>query len=262
MESELENEMLNIKRSIEDNIENYKFREALREAMNLARMGNKYLTDTEPWKLAKSDMDRVAVILNVSLQICANLSIAFEPFMPHVAQKLRDILNISTFEWDQLASLSILSSNQQINSATLLFEKVEDEQIEFQVNKLEQTKQESQKSEPELAPLKPECTFDDFMKMDIRTATVLEAERVPKTDKLLKLKIDTGLDIRTIVSGIAEYYTPEEMIGKQISILANLAPRKIKGIESKGMILMAKEENGAMKIVTPEEKLINGATIG
>ncbi len=262
MESELENEMLNIKRSIEDNIENYKFREALREAMNLARMGNKYLTDTEPWKLAKSDMDRVAVILNVSLQICANLSIAFEPFMPHVAQKLRDILNISTFEWDQLASLSILSSNHQINSATLLFEKVEDEQIEFQVNKLEQTKQESQKSEPELAPLKPECTFDDFMKMDIRTATVLEAERVPKTDKLLKLKIDTGLDIRTIVSGIAEYYTPEEMIGKQISILANLAPRKIKGIESKGMILMAKEENGAMKIVTPEEKLINGATIG
>ncbi len=262
MESELEKEMLNIKRSIEDNIENYKFREALREAMNLARMGNKYLTDTEPWKLAKSDMDRVAVILNVSLQICANLSIAFEPFMPHVAQKLRDILNIRTFEWDQIASLSILSSNHQINSATLLFEKVEDEQIEFQVNKLEQTKQESQKSEPELAPLKPECTFDDFMKMDIRTATVLEAERVPKTDKLLKLKIDTGLDIRTIVSGIAEYYTPEEMIGKQISILANLAPRKIKGIESKGMILMAKEENGAMKIVTPEDKLINGATIG
>lgn len=262
MESELEKEMLNIKRSIEDNIENYKFREALREAMNLARMGNKYLTDTEPWKLAKSDMDRVAVILNVSLQICANLSIAFEPFMPHVAQKLRDILNMNTFEWDQLASLSILSSNHQINPASLLFEKVEDEQIEFQVNKLEQTKQESKKEEPELAPLKPECTFDDFMKMDIRTATVLEAERVPKTDKLLKLKIDTGLDIRTIVSGIAEYYTPEEMIGKQISILANLAPRKIKGIESKGMILMAKEENGDMKIVTPEGKLINGATIG
>lgn len=260
-----------IRTSIEQNLETYHFREAMREAMNLARLGNKYLTDTEPWKLAKSDMERVATILNVSLQICANLSIAFEPFLPFTSAKLREILNLGNISWEAFGQPSILAAGHKLNEARLLFEKIEDSEIEFQINKLNNTKESnntndtdqaaSQPLQPTALPLKEECSYDDFMKMDIRTATVLEAKRVPKTDKLLELTIDTGLDKRTIVSGIAEYYTAEEMAGKQICILANLAPRKIKGIESRGMILMAKEENGKMKIVTPEERLSNGSTI-
>lgn len=260
-----------IRTSIEQNLETYHFREALREAMNLARLGNKYLTDTEPWKLAKSDMERVATILNVSLQICANLSVAFEPFLPFTSAKLREILNLGNISWEAFGQPSILAAGHKLNEARLLFEKIEDSEIEFQINKLNNTKERnntndtgqaaSQPLQPTALPLKEECSYDDFIKMDIRTATVLEAKRVPKTDKLLELTIDTGLDKRTIVSGIAEYYTAEEMAGKQICILANLAPRKIKGIESRGMILMAKEENGKMKIVTPEERLSNGSTI-
>ena len=260
-----------IRTSIEQNLETYHFREALREAMNLARLGNKYLTDTEPWKLAKSDMERVATILNVSLQICANLSVAFEPFLPFTSAKLREILNLGNISWEAFGQPSILAAGHKLNEARLLFEKIEDSEIEFQINKLNNTKESnntndtgqaaSQPLQPAALPLKEECSYDDFIKMDIRTATVLEAKRVPKTDKLLELTIDTGLDKRTIVSGIAEYYTAEEMVGKQICILANLAPRKIKGIESRGMILMAKEENGKMKIVTPEERLSNGSTI-
>ncbi len=256
-----------LKKSIEENIESYKFREALREAMNLARLGNKYLTDTEPWKIAKSDMERVAAILNISLQICASLAIAFEPILPHTTKKLRYILNMKSSNWDDLGNSSILTPGHKINPASLLFEKIEDSEIEIQITKLAATKESNDSANTEsaeisaVAPLKDECTYEDFMNMDIRTATVLEAERVPKTDKLLRLTIDTGLDKRTIVSGIAEFYTPEEMVGKQISILANLAPRKIKGIESKGMILMAKEEGGKMRIITPEERLDNGSTI-
>jgi len=259
-----------LKKSIEDNLENYKFREALREAMNLARLGNKYLTDTEPWKVAKTDPERVATILNISLQICANLAIAFEPILPHTTKKLRYILNMKNSRWEEFGNISILHPGHKLNEATLLFEKIEDSEIEFQVAKLQATKNSndaqqadssSSATPPPAEPLKIECTYDQFSQMDIRTATVLEAERVPKTDKLLKLTIDTGLDIRTIVSGIAEYYSPQVMVGKQICILANLAPRKIKGIESKGMILMAKEENGKMKIVSPEERLENGSTI-
>ena len=256
-----------LKKSIEESIESYKFREALREAMNLARLGNKYLTDTEPWKIAKSDMERVAAILNISLQICASLAIAFEPILPHTTKKLRYILNMKSSDWDDLGNSSILTPGHKINPASLLFEKIEDSEIEIQIAKLTATKESNDSANTEsaevntVAPLKDECTYEDFMKMDIRTATVLEAERVPKTDKLLRLTIDTGLDKRTIVSGIAEFYTPEEMVGKQISILANLAPRKIKGIESKGMILMAKEEGGKMRIITPEERLDNGSTI-
>lgn len=257
-----------IKKAIEENLENFKFREALKEAMNLARLGNKYLTDTEPWKVAKTDMERVATILNISLQICASLSIAFEPFMPHSTLKLSRMLNIEQLKWNKLGSDAILSVGHQLNEAKLLFDKIEDDVIAAQIAKLEATKAANEKSatgrsfSPEIEPQKGECTIDDFMKMDIRTATVLEAERVPKTDKLLKLTIDTGLDVRTIVSGIAEYYTPEIMIGKQICILANLAPIKIKGIESKGMILMAKEKNGKMRIVSPEELVANGSVIG
>ena len=259
-----------IKKDIEYYIENYKFREALKEAMNLARLGNKYLTDTEPWKVAKSDMDRTASILYTSLQICANLAIAFAPFLPFSTEKLNRILNVEQLPWDLFATEDILKSGHSLNQAELLFAKIEDEQVQFQIDKLNATKAENEQNreaeaetqEPALAPAKEECTFDDFMKLDIRTATVLEAERVPKTDKLLKLTIDTGLDQRTIVSGIAEYYTPEEMIGKQICILANLQPRKIRGIESKGMILMAKQEDGTMRVVSPEERLLNGSTVG
>ena len=252
-----------LKKAIEENIETYHFREALKEAMNLARLGNKYLADTEPWKLAKTDMERVATILNISLQICANCAIAFEPFLPFTTQKLRYILGMNESRWEQFGNAAILPVGHQLNEAQLLFDKIEDEAIEAQVAKLHATKANNAiQQKPTCEPQKTACTFDDFSKMDIRTATVLEAERVPKTDKLLKLKIDTGIDTRTIVSGIAEHYSPEEMIGKQICILANLEPRKIKGIESQGMILMAKEADGKMKIVSPEEQLINGAIVG
>ena len=259
-----------IKASIEESLESFRFREALKEAMNLARLGNKYLTETEPWKLAKSDMERVASIMNVSLQICANLAIAFEPFLPHTTQKLAYMLNIKSRNWEDFGSDAILQPGHIINEARLLFNKIEDAAIEAQIAKLEASRSQNRmdtseneivNQESRVTPQKGECTYDEFTKMDIRTATVLEAERVPKTDKLLKLTIDTGIDIRTIVSGIAEYYTPEVMIGKQICILANLAPRTIKGIESKGMILMAKEENGKMRIVTPQERIANGGII-
>ncbi|MBQ1219391.1 MAG: methionine--tRNA ligase [Bacteroidales bacterium] len=257
-----------IKKNLEYNLNNYKFREALKEAMNLARLGNKYLTETEPWKLAKTDMERVATILNISLQLCANLAIAFEPFLPFSSAKLVNILNIEKISWNDFGGGDILKEGHQLNPAQLLFAKIEDETIDAQIKKLNDTKAANEAKAAEAAgkpaPLaqKEECTFDDFMKMDIRTATVLEAVKVPKTDKLLQLTIDTGIDTRTIVSGIAEHYTPEEMVGKQICILANLAPRKIKGIESKGMILMAKDESGKMKFVTPAEIVDNGACVG
>ncbi len=265
-------EIPQIKASLEHNLDNYKFREALKDAMNLARLGNKYLTETEPWKLAKTDMERVATILNISLQLCANLAVAFEPFLPFSSAKLINMLNAGKIEWSQFGGAEILAEGHQLNPAELLFAKIEDDAIQAQIDKLNATKVENEAkaaaqaaaSAPANAPLpqKEECTFDDFMKMDIRTATVLEAVKVPKTDKLLQLTIDTGIDTRTIVSGIAEHYTPEEMVGKQICILANLAPRKIKGIESKGMILMAKDENGRMRFVTPADVVDNGATVG
>lgn len=259
-----------LKKKIEDNLESYRFRDALKEAMNLARLGNKYLTDTEPWKVAKSDMDRVASIMRVSLKICADLAVAFAPFLPFSVKKLCSMLCIdeSKLLWSNFGREDVLlPEGHKLAQAQLLFSKVEDEVIDTQLAKLAATKESNAAAAAAalpkvIAPAKEQCTFDEFGKMDIRTATVLEAERVPKTDKLLKLKIDTGLDVRTIVSGIAQYYTPEQMIGKQICILANLAPRTIRGIESKGMILMSKEEDGKMRIVAPEEKMENGAVIG
>lgn len=255
-----------IRDRISDFIEHYRFRDALKEAMNMARLGNKYLTDTEPWKVAKTDLDRTASILNTSIRICADLAIVFSPFIPFSSEKLLKMLNLPKehLVWSNIGRDDIFETGHQLAKPELLFNKVEDEQINFQLAKLEATKKENEaneKAQIKVLPQKEECVYEDFEKLDIRTATVLEAERVPKTDKLLKLLIDTGIDIRNIVSGIAEYYKPEEMIGKQICIVANLAPRKIRGIESKGMILMAKEENGRMKIVTPEEKLNNGSTI-
>ena len=260
-----------IKAAITDALEHYRFREALKEAMNLARLGNKYLTDTEPWKVAKTDMDRTASILSVSLKLCADLAVAFAPFIPFSSDKLLKILNLpeDVLKWDNIGREDLLPEGHQIGKAELLFEKIEDEAINAQMERLEKIREANAKAEAAAAaaeapvePQKPECTFDEFGKMDIRTATVLDAEKVPKTDKLLKLTIDTGIDKRVIVSGIAEYYTPEQMVGKQICILANLAPRKIRGIESKGMILMARQPDGKMRVVSPEETLKNGSTVG
>ena len=258
-----------LKASLERNLETYHFREALKDAMNIARIGNKYISDTEPWKVAKTDIGRAATILNVSLQICANLAIAFEPFTPFAAARLRKMID-SPLDWNLLGSSDILAEGHQLQEAELLFEKIEDEAIAAQMDRLSRIAEENAakkaaeeaKEAPKLLPQKEECSFEDFEKMDIRTATVLEAERVPKTDKLLKLTIDTGIDKRVIVSGIAKFYSPEEMVGKQICILANLKPRVIRGIESHGMILMASEEDGRMRFVTPQETLCNGATIG
>ena len=255
-----------LKASLEKNIEGFHFREALKDAMSIARLGNKYISDTEPWKVAKTDIARTATILNVSLQICADLGIAFEAFTPFSAEKLRKMLG-SPLDWNLLGQSDILKEGHQIGEAELLFSKVEDAEIQKQLDRLDairKEREEAAKAEAakQVAPQKPECSFEQFESMDIRTATVLEAERVPKTDKLLKLTIDTGIDKRTIVSGIAEYYTPEQMLGKQICILANLAPRKIKGIESKGMILMARQGDGKMRFITPQEALANGAQIG
>ncbi|MFA7117032.1 MAG: methionine--tRNA ligase [Bacteroidales bacterium] len=265
-------ELHTIKNDLTNHLENYKFREALKDALNIARIGNKYLTETEPWKVVKTDMNHTASILYTCLQLCANLTIAFSPFLPFSSEKLRKLLNLdkSLTTWKDLGTEDLLPEGHQINKAELLFSKIEDEEIEFQLNKLKATKKinaqekksEAEANTPSIEPLKKECTFDDFQNMDIRTATVLEAEKVPKTDKLLKLKIDTGIDQRTIVSGIAEFYTVEEIIGKQIVILANLAPRKIRGIISQGMILMASEKDGQMRIVTPEEKVNNGSSVG
>ncbi|MBR6457522.1 MAG: methionine--tRNA ligase [Bacteroidales bacterium] len=263
-------EIPELRASLEKNLENYRFREALKDAMSMARVGNKYISDTEPWKVAKTDMARTGTILNVCLQICADLAIAFEPFTPFAAEKLRKMID-SPLDWDLLGKTDILPEGHQIGEAQLLFEKVEDEAIQHQLDRLAKIRAEREAAAKAAAaaeaaahvePQKGEVTFDQFEAMDIRTATVLEAERVPKTDKLLKLTIDTGIDKRVIVSGIAEFYTPEQMVGKQICILANLAPRVIRGIESKGMILMARQGDGKMRIVSPEEALVNGATIG
>ena len=255
-----------LKESLEKNIENFKFREALRDAMQIARIGNKYISDTEPWKIAKQDLGRCGTILNVSLQICADLGIAFEPFTPFAAARLRKMIG-SPLDWNSLGESDILAEGAALGEAELLFTKVEDEQIQVQLDRLAEIKakmqKEAERQAPKaLEPAKEECSFEDFEKMDIRTATVLEAERVPKTDKLLKLTIDTGLDKRVIVSGIAEFYSPEQMLGKKICILANLKPRVIRGIESKGMILMARQPDGKMRFITPAEVLDNGATIG
>ena len=255
-----------LKASMEKNIEGFKFREALKDAMGIARIGNKYISDTEPWKVAKTDLDRTATILNISLQICADLAIAFEPFTPFAAARLRAMLG-SGLDWEILGRPQVLPAGHQLGEPELLFAKIEDDAIQKQLDRLDRIRAEREaaakaEAAEQVEPQKAECTFEEFEKMDIRTATVLEAERVPKTDKLLKLTIDTGIDKRTIVSGIAEFYTPEAMVGKQICILANLKPRTIRGIESHGMILMAKQGDGTMRFITPQEVLANGAIVG
>ena len=254
-------EISRVKENVENGLENYKFREALKEAMNLARLGNKYLADAEPWKVIKTDPERVKTIMNIALQITANLTIICEPFLPFSMEKLRRLINLGDLKWELAGIKVLLVIGHTINKAELLFDKIEDEDISRQIDKLLATKKANEQASSVTTPGKDPVTFDDFSRIDIRTATILEAEKVPKTTKLLKLKIDTGIDIRTIVSGIAEYYDPSLIIGKQISIVANLEPRKIKGIESKGMILMAEDKNGKLVMVSPAEIVSNGSMI-
>ena len=242
-------------------IEQYRFREALNELMNLARLGNKYLTENEPWKTIKTDEARTATVLNISLQICANLALLSEPFLPFSAQKLREMLNQDLAFWYEAGNSELLSEGKQINPAQLLFEQIDDKQIEAQLEKLQQTKKANELASATVEPQKANIEYDDFAKMDIRVGTILAAEKVAKTKKLLKLTIDTGIDKRTIVSGIAEYYSPEEIIGKQVSVLVNLAPKALKGIESQGMILMAENLDGSLSFISPEKPIRNGGTI-
>lgn len=257
-------ELQKIKASLERNIENYHFREALKDAMAYSRIGNKYLADTEPWKVVKTDPERVKTILNIALQITANTAIAIEPFMPFSAEKMLKMLAVDKFGWEQLGSMELLAAGHTIGEAQLLFEKIEDDVIQAQLDKLEASRKAKLAAEAaqNVTEQKAEVTFDDFQKMDIRVSTILEAEKVAKTKKLLKLTIDTGIDKRTIVSGIAEYYTPEQLVGRQVLVLANLAPREIKGIESRGMILMAEDALGRLVLVQPEDKTMSGAMIG
>jgi methionyl-tRNA synthetase len=254
-------EISKIRENVEASLETFRFREALKEAMNLARLGNKYLADAEPWKIDKTDPERVKTIMNIALQITANLTIVLEPFLPFSMNKLRKWINIDLKSWDDAGRDDLLKPGHLVDKPELLFEKIENEAIDRQISKLESTKKANESASAKILPSKDPVSFDDFTKIDIRTATILEAEKVPKTTKLLKLKIDTGLDVRTIVSGIAEYFEPESIIGKQISIVANLEPRKIKGIESKGMILMAEDKDGKLVIVTSAEKVSNGSAI-
>ena len=257
-------ELQKIKASLERNIEHYHFREALKDAMAYSRIGNKYLADTEPWKVVKTDPERVKTILNIALQITANIAIAIEPFMPFSAEKILKMLAVEKYGWEELGSMELIAAGHTIGEAQLLFEKIEDDAIQAQLDKLEASRRAKLEAEAaqNVTEQKAEVSFDDFQKMDIRVSTILAAEKVAKTKKLLKLSIDTGIDKRTIVSGIAEYYTPEQLVGRQVLVLANLAPREIKGIESRGMILMAEDALGRLVLVQPEDKTMAGAMIG
>jgi len=250
-----------IKGKVEKSIESYRFREAVKTAMDLARLGNKYLADTEPWKVIKTDEERVKTIMNISIQITAALSVIMEPFLPFTTVKLREFLNIEKLDWESISSTDLIEVGHIINKASLLFEKIEDDVIEKQVQKLMDSKKANEIENKKVEPAKDNISYDDFMKMDIRIGTILEAERVPKTDKLLKLKIDTGIDQRTVVSGIAVDHKPEDIIGKQVSILVNLEPRKIRGIESQGMILMAQDASGKLNFAIPDAKTTNGSGV-
>ena len=255
-------EMPKIRKALEENIEGYRFREALKEAMNLARLGNKYLADTEPWKVVKTDPERVKTILNIALQITAELSIAIEPFMPFSAAKIIKMLNIEKLDWERLGDAEVLPAGHVIGKAELLFEKIEDSVVEAQVAKLQATKAANEAEAKEAEPQKAECSFDEFQKMDIRVSTIVAAEKVAKTKKLLKLTVDTGIDTREIVSGIAEHFTPEELVGRQVLVLVNLAPRELKGTLSRGMVLMAEDADGKLVLLSPEKGVKSGSIVG
>ena len=256
-------EFKEIKASVESNLEQFKFREALKEAMNLARIGNKYLADTEPWKLAKTDMERTATILHLALQIAANLSIAFEPFLPFSAKKLRNMLSINDFNWEMLGSIDILKENAELGKAELLFEKIEDSEIDKQIQRLKNIKIENEKNNFKPEPIKEKVDFETWEKTDIRVGTVLECTKVPKADKLLQFKINDGVGERVIVSGIAQSYpNPEELVGTQALCIANFEPRKLKGIVSNGMILSAVNADGKLVLCTPSKEVKPGCQVG
>ena len=246
---------------IEESLSRYRFREALAGALEFARIGNKYLADMEPWKIQATNPERVETIMNVALQICAKLSVVMQVFLPFTAEKLRGMLNLGTLSWFDLENDNLLSSDHQINEAVILFQKIEDPEIEAQIQKLEATKQANQNAGKEVTPAKDPITFEQFAANDIRVATIIAAEAVPKTKKLLKLTLDTGLDTRTVVSGIAEHFKPSEIIGQQVCLLANLAPRDIKGIESQGMILMAEDRDGKLRFIQPNAHTWNGGMV-
>ena len=229
--------------------------------MDLARLGNKYLADEEPWKVVKTHPERVKTVMNNCLQITANLTIMLEPFLPFSMKKLRELIHMEKLNWCELGRTDLLIAGHQIDKPALLFEKIEDEAIGAQIQKLLNTKKANEIAEATAKPAKENCSFDDFLKMDIRTGTILKAEKVAKTKKLMELLVDTGIDQRTIVSGIAESYSPEEIIGKQVSVLVNLEPRKLRGVESQGMILMAEDADGSLKFVSPETNVKNGSEV-
>jgi methionyl-tRNA synthetase len=260
-----DNEVLNCIASyrdrVEDNLDHFRFREALKEAMNLARLGNKYLADTEPWKHFKNDPGRVKNILYTALQITASIAGIVKPFLPFTALKLEEFLNAGEIGWQDIGNTSLLPVGHEINQPELLFEKIEDATIQAQLDKLANSKKMNEARESGLPDLKEEISYEDFSKMDIRVAKILAAEKVPKTNKLIKLDLDTGFDKRTVVSGIAEYFKPEEIIGKQVCILANLAPRNLRGIVSHGMVLLAEDASGKLIFVKPEDSTDEGSAV-
>ena len=262
LDRETLSELSSVRGAIERELDSFHFREALKEAMNLARLGNKYLADTEPWKLAKTDLPRVATILNISLQITANLTIAFAPFLPMSSERLCQMLQINLPSWDDLGRADLLPVGHTLGEPHLLFEKIEDEVIEAQVQKLLETKAQNEAAEAKTPPVADPIAFEDFQKLDIRVGTVLECTKVPKADKLLQFRLDDGLGGRTIISGLAEHYAPEELVGKQVCFIANLPPRKLRGIESEGMILSALDaETGRLRVITPEQGVAPGSEV-
>jgi len=262
VDKDLYHEMQQIPEKIGKNLDEFRFRDALTEMMNLARLGNKYLADEEPWKVIKDNPERVKTQMFCALQVAGALAYLCEPFLPFTSQKMKSGLNLGNKNWYEVLNTPPIPTGHQINEMPLLFSKIEDDVIEAQIKKLENTKINNQKTNPNANPMKEQISFDDFTKIDLRTATILEAEKVEKADKLLKLKVDTGVDVRTVVSGIAESFSPEEIIGKQVMILLNLAPRKIRGIESQGMLLLTTKPDGKLSFVTPDEKVENGIEIG
>ncbi len=254
-------ELSSIRESLTANLDTFHFREALKDAMNIARLGNKYLQETEPWKVAKTDMGRVATILNTALQICANINVAFAPFLPFMAENLRRMLALEKLDWEDLGKTDLIAAGATLGQPELLFEKIEDDAIEAQLNRLARIKEENKLKNWQPEPQQPDVPFDDFMKVDIRVGTVMECSRVPKADKLLQFRIDDGMEQRTIVSGIAKYYSPEDLVGKQVCFVANFAPRKLKGVMSQGMILSAQNPDGSLVVIGPTGAVTPGAQV-
>lgn len=255
-------EFRDVKAKVEELLEKFRFRDAQKEAMNLARIGNKYLADSEPWKVFKTDPKRVETILNLSLQLVANLAIAFEPFLPFSSEKLRNMINMPDLKWDNLGQTDLLAAGHELNKPELLFEKIEDEVVEAQIKKLEETKKANEAANYKAAPIRADVDIEQFSKMDLRVGTVLECEKVPKADKLLRFLIDDGLEKRQILSGIAKYYKPEELLGKQVVFIANLPARKLRGLDSQGMILSAVNNDGSLSVITVDRPVKPGSEVG